>query len=46
MKKVVYGLLFSVLILSGCSGQGGDAGGSNDSDLQDTVNSLTTRIQN
>ncbi len=42
MKKVVYGLLFATIVLSGCGGQGGDAGGSNDSDLQDTVNSLTT----
>jgi len=26
MKKVVYGLLFATLVLSGCGGQGGDGG--------------------
>ncbi|WP_429969397.1 hypothetical protein [Enterococcus sp. AZ049] len=43
MKKVVYGLLFSVLFLSGCSGQGGDGGGETDAknnDLQTTIDSL------
>ena len=42
MKKVIFGVLFGTLLLSGCSGQNGQAGGSNDSDLQDTVDSLTT----
>lgn len=45
MKKVVYGLLFSVLFLSGCSGQGGNGGGetdANNNDLQTTIDSLRT----
>ena len=41
MKKVIFGVLFSALLLSGCSGLNGQAGASNDSDLQDTVDSLT-----
>lgn len=45
MKKVVYGFLFVTLMLSGCASQSGNGGGSsssNDSELQDTVDSLTT----
>lgn len=45
MKKLVYGLLFSALILSGCGGQGGnggDAKASGDNNLQTTIDSLRT----
>lgn len=45
MKKVVYGLLFVTLILSGCGGQGGDVGektDANNNDLQTTIDSLRT----
>ncbi|MEQ7162470.1 hypothetical protein ABQE15_16630 [Enterococcus gallinarum] len=45
MKKVVYGLLFATLVLSGCGGQGGDGGdakASGDINLQTTIDSLRT----
>lgn len=45
MKKVVYGLLFVTLVLSGCGGQGGDgddAKASGDINLQTTIDSLRT----
>lgn len=45
MKKVIYGLLFATLVLSGCGGQGGDGGdakASGDINLQTTIDSLRT----
>ena len=43
MKKVVYGLLFATLVLSGCGGQGGDGGGSNESSSSSTVSSTSEK---
>ncbi|EAC9531801.1 hypothetical protein B4X87_17040, partial [Listeria monocytogenes] len=39
MKKVVYGLLFVTLVLSGCGGQGGNGG-----DAEDSSSSSTTAV--
>ena len=37
MKKVVYGLLFATLVLSGCGGQGGDGGDAVESSSSSTI---------
>ncbi|MDU1988793.1 MAG: Ltp family lipoprotein [Enterococcus faecalis] len=37
MKKVVYGLLFATLVLSGCGGQGGDGGDAMESSSSSTI---------
>lgn len=37
MKKVVYGLLFVTLVLSGCGGQGGDGGDAEESSSSSTI---------